>query len=73
MPSAYFNSVSVLCKDSGKADALSTALFSMSYEDGKKLIEEQSDAEAMWVTTEGKQLYSSGFENFTFEYKKTKN
>ncbi len=68
MPAAYFNSVSVLCKDSGKADALSTALFSMSYEDGKKLIESIADAEAMWVTPDGEQKYSSGFEKHTFDY-----
>ena len=62
MPSAYFQSVSVLCRDSGRADALSTALFSMPFEQGKALIEGLEDAEAMWITESGEQLYSSGFQ-----------
>ena len=63
-PSQYFKSVSVLCDDSGLADALSTALFSMSYEDGNALIEEIEGAEAMWINTGGVVLYSSGFESY---------
>lgn len=68
MPGTNYHSVSVLCTDSGWADALSTALFSMSYEAGKALIESLPDAEAMWVLADGEQCYSSGFENYTFEY-----
>lgn len=67
MPASYFRSVSVLCKDSGKADALSTALFNMTYEEGRELIKDMSDVEAMWVKPNGKKLYSKGFNNFTYE------
>ena len=38
-PADYFRSVSILTPDSADADALSTTLFTMSYEDGIKLIE----------------------------------
>lgn len=68
MPSEDFLSVSIICMDSGLGDALSTALFSMSLEEGKALIESIDDAEAMWVTREGQMDYSSGFEAYTFEY-----
>lgn len=69
MPSEYFASVSVACKDSGLADALSTALFTTSLEDGRALVEGLDGVEALWVTNEGKKHYSSGFEALTFEYK----
>ena len=64
MPGENFNSVSVLCESSAKADALSTALFSMTYEEGKALIESIPDTEAMWVLPSGEQRYSSGFEDY---------
>ncbi len=69
MPSQYFASVSVLCENSARADALSTALFTMPLNEGIALIESISDAEAMWVENDGKLHYSSGFEDYTFEYK----
>ena len=42
MPPTYFSAVSIICDHSGLADALSTALFNMPYEDGLKLIKESS-------------------------------
>ncbi len=68
MPGEEFLSVSIICEDSGLGDALSTALFSMSYEEGKELIESLDKVEAMWVSHEGEIRYSTGFESFTFEY-----
>ena len=64
MPSEYFWSVSVLCNDSGVADALSTALFSMPLSEGEKLIESLNDTEAMWVSLDGKKTFSKGFKDF---------
>ncbi len=61
-PSEYFASVTILCEDSGVADSLSTAVYNMPYEDGKKLIESVTDAEAMWVYNDGSIRYSTGFE-----------
>ncbi len=68
MPGENFKSVSVITDDSGLGDAFSTALFLMSYEDGKKLVEETENIEAMWVMPDGEQRYSSGFGGYTFDY-----
>jgi len=62
MPSDYFLSVSIICRDSGMADVLSTALFSMSYEDGLKYIEKLEDTQALWVFKDGSMKYTNGFE-----------
>lgn len=64
MPGTNFKSVSVLSDNSGFADALSTALFTMSYEEGLALIEKNDDAEAMWVLPDGEQRYSSQFKDY---------
>ena len=56
----YWRSVTILCGDSGIADALSTALFCMTQEDGQALLDEFG-AEAMWVTQDGEMSYSPGF------------
>lgn len=60
MPSAYFSSVSVVCKSSALADALSTALFCMSVEDGRALLE-KAGADAYWIDTEGNEYMTDGF------------
>ena len=60
-PSAYWRSVTIVCDDSGLADALSTALFLLPLEEGQKLLDE-SGAEAMWADGEGNRFYSPGFE-----------
>lgn len=63
MPSAYFSAVTIITKDSGLADALSTALFSMSYEDGLSLVQSVGNVEVLWITKDGTQLKTSGFNN----------
>ena len=62
-PSELWRSVTILCDDSGLADALSTALFLLPQAEGQALLEE-SGAEAMWVDRDGNVYYSSGFEAF---------
>ncbi len=64
MPAKGFLSVSVVCKDSGFGDALSTALFCLSKEDGLALIESISDAEAMWISEDGTRVVSSGWDKY---------
>ena len=64
MPSELFQSVSIVCKDSGMADALSTSIFNMTLEEGKNLIESLEDTEAFWILNDGTYEYSSGFEAY---------
>ena len=59
-PSTLWRSVSVVCPNSGAADALSTALFLLPQSEGQALLE-QYDAQAMWVDAEGGIFYSPGF------------
>ena len=61
MPAQGYQSVSVVCVDSGLGDALSTALFCMTQKEGLALIESLDGVEAMWVSEEGVQTVSSGW------------
>jgi thiamine biosynthesis lipoprotein len=65
MPAEGFLSVSVVCADSGLADCLSTALFCMSPEKGRALVESMPGVEAMWVGENGEQAVSSGWNTYT--------
>jgi thiamine biosynthesis lipoprotein len=60
MPATYFSSVSIFTKDSALADALSTALFCMSYEDRRTLIESIGGVEVIWVYPDGKVVMTDG-------------
>lgn len=64
MPWDKYASVSILCKDSGMADALSTAIFNMEVEEGKALIESMDEVEALWIFPDKKEVYSSGFQAY---------
>ena len=64
MPSEGFTSVSILTGSSADGDALSTALFCMSFEDGLALIESLPNTEAMWVFHDGQEKTSSGFDSY---------
>uniref|UniRef100_UPI0032609550 FAD:protein FMN transferase n=1 Tax=Clostridium sp. NkU-1 TaxID=1095009 RepID=UPI0032609550 len=64
MPSAYFRAVSIVCRDSGWADALSTAIFNLPYEKGLALVEGMEDVEAMWVLPDSSIKTSSGYEAY---------
>ena len=59
MPANYFRSVSVFCTDSGLADALSTALFCMNYEDGLR-VAKKAGAEVVWVYHSGEVVMTDG-------------
>ena len=60
MPAERWRSVTVLCGDSGLADALSTALFLMDKAEGEALAEAMG-AEALWVNAAGEEFMTSGF------------
>ena len=64
MPAEGYLSVSVICPDSGMGDALSTALFCMSVEEGKALIGSIDGAEALWMTADGTQTVSDGWHRY---------
>lgn len=64
MPAAYFPSITVITKDSGLADALSTALFCMDYETGSTLVASLEGVEALWITFDGDVLMSAGMAAF---------
>jgi thiamine biosynthesis lipoprotein len=66
-PADYFTSVSIICEDSGVADALSTAVFCMSFEEGKALIESMQNTGAMWIFKDGTIKYSDNFSKFLKE------
>ncbi len=60
MPAEHFSSVTVITQNSGLADALSTALFSMSYEEGLALVQEIGGVEVLWIKSDGTQYKTSG-------------
>ena len=60
-PGRLWRAVTVVCPDSGLADALSTALFLLPKEEGQKLLD-QCESYAMGVDAEGNIQYSTGFE-----------
>ena len=60
MPADYFSSITILVNHSGLADALSTALFSMSYEEGKALVEGLEGVEVVWIYKDGTIVYTDG-------------
>ena len=63
-PARNYHSVSIITKDSGVADCLSTTLFTLSYEEGLELIqtykEDHPDAflEAIWIMDEDTEIDS---------------
>lgn len=61
-PSTLWRSVTILCDDSGLADALSTALFLLPQDEGQALLE-TCGAFAMWVNRAGEIFYSPGFQD----------
>lgn len=60
-PSEYFTAVTIITKDSGLADALSTAIFNMPFNQGKELIESIEYTEAIWILKDGSIKYSTNF------------
>ena len=64
MPASNFKSVSVICKNSGVGDALSTALFIMDFDEGERLINSLKDTEAIWLFNDDTVKKSSGFDKY---------
>jgi len=62
MPSDFYTQVTVVCRDSGLADALSTAIFNMPLDTARAYIDSLDGAEALWVQKDGSIVCSRGFE-----------
>ena len=69
MPAEGFLSVSVVCGSSADGDALSTALFCMSVEEGRALVQSMDGVEALWILVDGTQVESDGFGKYLAERK----
>jgi thiamine biosynthesis lipoprotein len=66
MPSMNYQQVTILTKDSGTGDSLSTAVFILSVEEGKALLKSVG-AEAAWVKADGSIEYTDGFLKYVKE------
>lgn len=64
MPWNEYASVTIRCANGMQADALSTAVFNMEFEEGLAFIESLNQTEAMWVLPDGTERFSSGFEQY---------
>ena len=62
MPENNFASVSIIADHSGLADALSTALFNMTYEEGSAFVDSLDGVNAVWVFENGEIKTTKGFE-----------
>ena len=67
MPADYFLSVSIIAKDSGVADALSTSVYNMPYEEGLAFVNALDGVEAMWIMEDKSMRYSENFEAYVVE------
>lgn len=64
MPADYYKDVTVITKDSGFADFLSTTVFLMPLEEGKKFVESLDGVEAMWVDKNKNIIYTEGMKSY---------
>lgn len=53
MPADYFASITIITKDSALADALSTALFCMPYQEGYELVLSLQNVDCIWIYNDG--------------------
>ena len=62
-PGTRWRAVTVVCRDSGLADALSTGLFLLSREEGEALLT-RCGGEALWVAPDGEIYTTPGFDAY---------
>lgn len=61
-PARYYESVSIITKDSGLADALSTALFCIPYEQSLRMAESFDDVQVIWIFSDGTVKHTGGIQ-----------
>ena len=67
VPAAYFSSVTIITEHSGLADALSTALFCMTYEEGLALINSIGGVEVIWIDLDYNMITTPGIKTVPIE------
>jgi len=60
MPTAKYSAVTVICRDSGVADMLSTALYIMDMDQGRELLKKYH-AEAVWIAHDDTMTATDGY------------
>ena len=63
MPERYSRTVSIITSDAGLADLYSTAIFTMTVEEGILFVDSIDDLEAIWYGLDGTISYSENFES----------
>lgn len=66
MPAAYLRQVTVVCESSLLADFLSTALFTLPYEEGRSLVDSLPGVEAIWALPDGTVKLSGGMARYAY-------
>jgi len=64
MPARHIQAVTVICESSALADYLTTTLFLMPYEEGRKLVESMDGVEALWSLMDGTVVLSDGMTKY---------
>lgn len=68
MPGDYFRAVAIVTQNSGLADFMSTTLFLLPIEDGKKLLNSIEGVEALWILKDGTLEATDGMKKIMYSY-----
>lgn len=67
-PGDHYRAVTVVVKDSGLADYLSTTLYLLPYDESSKLVESLDGVEAMWVFPDGEIRSTEGMKKIMYSH-----